>query len=394
MLKSSKSKFTSYVAKLGFLEKYFKIRDRNNFNVFLETLPEPIEKYQKNDIYFSVYKAKDYFEDKWVDEKLKKIVLKLRGTFLRYGDVPLLDQYDKKSSIYLVKAHNIMETADEREIVCDEWLSVRFVPAEGEPSLSEDLDVCKINNLPFVTALKQPTFKNKKSYEVEDIVTISRLCGMKNVNFDNKNIDNFVMPNKLHYTQYSFAVLCNTFLHDIEKNKLPFKLVTCLMRPDFVKKFMILNNEDNNVIKFPLKLAENFLGLSKNSVTIDRNILSYKYPGYFFRSAQLLKFLHKIIRDKKISITSLKRYLGKDFDIEILNKMFYKSKLEFLNKIFGLGDLFSVKGKIPGSTITGEELRDMLDKEVGDAPNMYLMDVRLWNENIRNLMKDLGIIKL
>lgn len=374
------------------LGRYFGFKNNNDASVFLVKLPEPSYVYKKDDVVFSVYKVKDYFNEKWLDEKLKRLVFKLRGTFLRYGNVPLFDEYDRKSAVYLVKASSSIDTSDGKKIICDEWISVRFVPSDGEPNLSEDLDVCLIKDKTFFDFFDNDPSINKK-YHSKNIVTISRLCGMKNVNFNSVKSENISFPNKLQYTTDSFAVLCDVFLNEIEEKKLPFQLVTCLMRPDFVKKFMIENDNDD-VIKFPLTLAKDFLKLPGNHIKIDRKYLSYRYPGYFLKGEHLLNFLHKLIREKRISIISLKKYLGHDFDINMLNKIFYRSKLKFLNKLSKLGDLLSVEGVIEGSTLTGDELRKILDKEVADAPNLYLMDIPEWNKDIKLLLKNLKINKI
>src|SRR5438552_1669450 len=96
--------------------------DRKNVRRLSLTLPKPDSVYSGSGAEFQVYKAKDWAKPKWKSSALKQLLLYSRKTYLRYGDRALLDKYDAKASIYLVKVSYMAEG-----VAIDEWLSVRMV---------------------------------------------------------------------------------------------------------------------------------------------------------------------------------------------------------------------------------------------------------------------------
>ncbi len=99
---------------------------------FLGKLPPPTARYAAPGVEFDVYRAKDLFKNRWNSPALKEILLLCRGSYSRYGDRPLLDAYDTKAAIYLVRASYQQPTTNNQQLV-QEWLSIRMVPGDGKP---------------------------------------------------------------------------------------------------------------------------------------------------------------------------------------------------------------------------------------------------------------------
>ncbi len=100
----------------------------------LSALPAPTAQYAAPGVEFDVYRAKGLHRNRWNSRALKEIVLACRNSYARYGDRPLLDEYDKKAAIYLVRARYPVANLQSPAGSLQEWLSIRMVPGDGKPT--------------------------------------------------------------------------------------------------------------------------------------------------------------------------------------------------------------------------------------------------------------------
>ena len=106
-------------------------------------------------ILFSVYKAKDLHNPRWLDKNLYKILLILRRSYYKYGKRPLIDEYDGKSAIYLVRA---------KKGPYEEWLSFRFTPNDGKPLGGSEIEIYYSNGRLLSAIAREKLFGGRKSF--------------------------------------------------------------------------------------------------------------------------------------------------------------------------------------------------------------------------------------
>ncbi|MEK7680450.1 MAG: hypothetical protein AAB348_00130, partial [Patescibacteria group bacterium] len=93
---------------------------------------KPDKIYEIDSAVFSIFKVKDLNSSNWASETLKNAVLVVRSSYLRYGDVQLIDDYDEKSQIYLCRVKFILSGSENLpDSFAEEWFSVRFVSGNG-----------------------------------------------------------------------------------------------------------------------------------------------------------------------------------------------------------------------------------------------------------------------
>ena len=130
------------------LKQVIKKLSISQINRISKTLREPVASFKNKEAVFDVFRATDLYQNKWNKKSFFEIVCECRRAYQRYGDVPLIDEYDKKSIIYLCRSRFLLKISGvKRKIPMEEWLSIRFIPADESPESTEDLD--------------QYTYKNK-----------------------------------------------------------------------------------------------------------------------------------------------------------------------------------------------------------------------------------------
>ena len=290
---------------------------------------------------FSAYKAKDLHNSRWLDKKLRKILLILRRSYYRYGKRPLIDRYDGKSAIYLVRA---------KKGAYEEWLSFRFTPNDGKPLGGGEIEIYYSNGRSLSVIARKKLFGGRKSFW-KHIVSTSRMCGVP-------------LYTRHKYTAICFAIISYTFMLDSFKRKLPFKYATGIISKKLIADALTIK-------KGGIKISPHFtqsyktLHIGKNSIKIDRNIYTYKFPSYFLDKAQLLSLLRKIVKEKALPKSTL--------------------------NLRRLGDFISKNGKIKGVDLTREKLRAVIDKNVADGPELKLTKISDWNRSILKLIKAAGL---
>src|SRR3989344_9690300 len=100
------------------------------------------------------------------------LICEARKSYLVYGEVPLLDEYDEKSTIYLATARYPVEGSS---MFTEEHITMRLVPANGnfgEPSGTEDLALFVYKDYDGNLYSAKDILKSQ-GIELESVATIS-----------------------------------------------------------------------------------------------------------------------------------------------------------------------------------------------------------------------------
>ena len=123
-----------------------------------------------------------------------------------------------------------------------------------------------------------------------------------------------------------------------------------------------------------------------HKIKIDRKIISYKYPTYFFKTKQLLSLLKDLVQDNLLSDNSFKHYTGLDIPLHELVDSCKCDYVLMLKKINKLGKMLTESGKIKYAKISGPELRSMVDDFVDDGPELKIMMLSDWEQKIEHYL--------
>ena len=311
----------------------------------------PLRTYKIGSVIFRIYKAKNLYHPAWNSVVLKKITKIARQSYLRYGRVPLTDDYDKSAVIYLCRTSYGKS---------EEWLCVRFVPGNTSSThLLEDLNQYVYNGKSIVNIIKNKLVLGANDLQTK-LVAISRLCG--------------ITPNNIamKHTAQAFALINKEFF-----SKTHFSYLLGVFRPEVLKKILRFSSQFS--LSFPD--AYKTLKCRPEQICLDRGWSAYHFPGYFLNVAQLLKLLQKLVKEKKLNIASIKKY-AKNYNPEIKKTANY---MEILKMIYGINTVLLWKGRIPGSKISGEELRVLLGRSVADGPKLKIISVANWKKQLKRI---------
>ncbi|TSC83753.1 MAG: hypothetical protein G01um101413_893 [Parcubacteria group bacterium Gr01-1014_13] len=310
----------------------------------------PLKIYKIGSVIFRIYKAKNLYQPSWNNAVLKKITKLARQSYLRYGRVPLIDEYDKNAAIFLCRSSFGK---------LEEWLCLRFVPGNTDTHLLEDLNQYVYNGKTIVNIIKNKLVFRDNDLQTK-LVAISRLCGIAPKN------------SAMKHTAQAFALINKEFFSETH-----FSYFLGVFRPEVLKK--ILRFSSRFSLSFPD--AYKTLKCRPEQVYLDRSWSAYHFPGYFLNASQLLKSLQKLIEEKKLNIVFIKKY-AKNYNPEIKKTANY---MEILNMIYGINAVLLWKGKIPGSKITGEELRALLDRSVADGSKLKIISAANWKKQLKRI---------
>jgi hypothetical protein len=317
------------------------------------SLPLPIATYKGLGAIFKVYRAKDLHKTKWNNTALKKLVLECRGSYSRYGNRPLLDAYDTKAAIYLVRA---TYKAKDVKSEASEWLSIRMVPGDGklhgvgEPEIYQH----KGKSMDHWIA-KKIMAKDLWS----NVASSSRMCG--------------IAPFKgasHRYTGICFALIHKQFLIDYPLEKFPYRHITAIIRPDFYKRGLGYTFGKKRL--YPKFIpAYKFLDVDRNEVRVKRDIYSYEFPMYWLNQKKLLQLINNLQRkNHKPAIKKL--------EPAMLNKFAIKNA-----EPITIADI----------SITPQKMRSLIDKFVPDVPELKITEATVWYKSMDRLI-NAGKLKL
>lgn len=344
-------------------------------------LPSPTREFQEGDTHVFIYTVKNSDETYFSHPELYKILCEARKSYWRYGDVPLIDKYDAKSSIYLTR---VIYPSIQGGAHCflEEWTSMRFIPASGVPFSTEDLESCIYQGQTLSTHLKKTLFQNHDS-AWERLITISRICRIRpHIFTKNFRFDHQALPQKNKFTAKSFVAMVQLFLdQSVEKGK-NYEWFTALAKEELFTKVLHLNLEEKN-FRFPFFQAAKVLGIPPaRTIRINRSVLSYRYPGYFLHVEELLLLFEKLIDLKRIKDSFLCHLLGITEPFSDFRKKYKELPTMDLVKILqGISSLLLTEGWIENSSLHASQLRSLCDLCVSDAIQLYLSPTFLWQHS-------------
>lgn len=328
----------------------------DEIRALIQNLPQPNSIWKIGNAIFKIYRVKDWFNPIWPNETLYKLLIHARSSYYIYGDRSPLDEYDAKSATYLAQATHFP---------AEEWLSIRLTPYAKKPINESDLSyfLYKKHNINYW--LQKKFFSPKKTY-LDYTAAIDRVCAIRPyfINQQNKYANATLKP-KQKYAGVSYILIAKQCLEDYLQKK-PHLYITSIFNNKMIEKSMIVEWKNE---KFPIEFtpAYKFLNLGASApFSLNRsthNEIIYKFPSYFLDLPATIRLIKKLVNQKILPEQTINHYL--DGNIPEPNE----SNLEKFKKI---GDLFSVKDGIIGSSLTGEELRSFIDKEVPDNKNLEL----------------------
>lgn len=345
---------------------------------------KPVLKEKIGPAEFSIFCSSPLHEPVWSNESEHLLIKEARRTYQRYGKVPLIDPLDSKSAVYLTRTTYPVEINGKWENA-EEWLSMRFVPASGDPLLTEDVIYEVIydgqKQKPLLPHLAE--IKGLKTKElVKGLVTHSRISAVRPyiINGDflksqqNKSEGHHLGKNR--YTALSFALMNQAFFQDAAKLGKQFTTLTSLMHRELTDNILTIKEG----IKLPFIDAAEALMLNKQeTVRLDQSYpkIRFMYPGYFLNIHDLVRLLKTGLLPKEV----LNTYLLHPTTIE---EMLASPKMHHFSN---MGQLFLTKGPISQTNLTGDQLRNNMNKYVRDGPVLRIMSVSAWLQGVKTMIE-------
>lgn len=339
-------------------------------------LPPPVGVFHFNHTAAFVYRVRTISR---LDEpSLLEVVQQARRTYHIYGqDIPLIDSFDHKSAIYLVRfVYRV------NDVETEEWFSMRFVWGGGEPKSNVDMDFYNVvvngKEVPFLDILE-------KNDMLTSTICQSRVCAIRpySVNADLQHVvDEEVTDPRTRKNRYSPVgyVLCfNQFFLDHQVFPFNLRYFICQMHENLYENLLIQK-------KWQLHLMPAYKTLdvpAVGGVFLARRrpgVYVYDYPGYFLDNADLVQAINDLLEMGKINIATLEFYLNGFSWEEVLA---FPLKEHFTN----LGGLLSIDG--PVDNITGASLRDFLDKNVADGPMLWISARQNIENDVRSALESI-----
>lgn len=347
---------------------------------------------------FQIYCAKELFQDAWTHPTLHRLVLEARKTYQEiYGDIDLLDKYDKKSAIYLIRVTYPFSISHNKSIEVEEWFSLRFVPAAHTPVSNEDLNFYMYKNgskkLPvWEYIVKHFLTRNERNHKsiLREFIALSRFCAIRPYATDAKNqrkLDLYNQkvknPLKNKFSGISFALMNEQFFSMAVEQDLPFTYVTAQLNQSMINTILSYKTA-SQIISLPFIKATDALKLKADeTIVLNRNkhdIPVFLYPGYFLNKEELSHVFTECVTTGVLSEATFMKYLPKDVQ---LSDVIAKPRMIHFQKA---GKLLSMKGAIHHDKITGEDLRRIVNERVSDGPSLYIMQRPEWQKGIRTFL--------
>jgi hypothetical protein len=340
-------------------------------------LPEADSKYELGGVEFDVFRVKEMYDSRWKNKSLHKTLSFARTSYQRYGSRDIFDKHDSKAAIYLIHAKYPQSINSGTNQIIHEWLSVRMVPGDGEFNGVGEPELYSYNNIPITELMRK-----KIGCEINDfwkfIYSDSRMCGIHPYILGKKNEIIPLHSEKHKYTPICMALMQLKFMGDYPEDRIPYKYVTAIIKPEIRDKVISLKKGDK-IIKPNFDSAKKTLALKKGDrIQVNRRIYSYNFPRYWL-DLKAFKLLLKDLQNKNIiSKKTITHYLG-NHSIDSL-----EGELKFAN-------MLTEKGMLKFATISAEEFRQLVDKYVPDVPELQIIPIHTWRKGFLKILNAAGI---
>ena len=353
-------------------------------------LPAPLSVWAYDDVRFEVYLPKQLFNPRWGDESLYQLLIDARGSYYVYGDRPPLDNYDAKSAPYLVRVI-YPHISNGQEVMAEEWVSDRLVPLTGKPLGSGELEFFE-HDKKGMEILFQEKFFGVRSpgYHRFFTVTSNRLCGIAPYAASASDDPIFSpRPNRLKYTGICYVLICKHFSDDyLDLAEALYS--TSIIHNKVLEKSMTFE-KGSKLLRVEFAPAWQIFGFAGAAeIRLNRyahDSAAYQFSHYFLDSKKLVICLEELLNRGALAIESFHRYCGANAGAQ--NKI--DPPFEQMRY---LGNLLNVNGPIFGSSLTGKELRGIINAEVPDGPELKITAIETIRENTKNLIAELGIHRM
>src|SRR3989339_40632 len=345
------------------------------------SLPVADESYDWQGVKFDIYLAKKFYSEQWENEPLRALVLKCRESFHRYGKVAVEDGYDNKSLVSIV---GVSYLVDERLV--KEWLTIRLVPAQGEPVLSEDLQVEFLDQKKLFDLIKEKLFYNQEN-SAQRLFTISRFCGIAPYYQD--NFQPVSDQKKIKFTALSFVLLCKFSLKFIDLTD-KHVYITAMFHHNIFERVIYLKHNDQQAY---LELPDTHETLSVNPESLRSFFpgdVVFRHPTYFFKIKELILWVKKMLAEGKINSDTLQLFLKTEIDWDNAQRQLLDNKLALVNQLSSLGDLLSGDELLANSSCNRKQLRQLLEEEVPKSLILKLIYQSDLERRVEKFLTDLN----
>jgi len=338
-------------------------------------LPPPAARYAAPGVEFDVYRAKDLHAKKWNSPALKNILLLCRKSYRRYGNRPLLDEFDKKAAVYLVRARYSKRGIPCRmsHVACriEEWLSIRMVPGDGRPTGVHEPEIFERGGKPVDYWMKK---KIGARGFWRTVAGSQRMCGIHPYKMSSQppavghrqlaaGGRSLAGAQHHRWTPVCFALMHRQFVHDYPLDKFPYRYITALIRPDYYRKglgYAVRGREVRPVFTS----ADSFLGIRRGGIRVKRGVFSYQFPLYWFDARKLLQLVNRLRRkEQKPQLKAL------------APEMFY-----------GITKQPHRPADIAGLRIEPARMKRLMDR-LPDAPGLKITEAGKWYRSMEAILR-------
>ncbi len=315
-----------------------------------------------------VFRVKRALDPCWGNAALYQLLTIARASYLRYGQINPLDEYDNKAVIYAARVSYSYKGAQ----LC-EWLSLRFVPHSGTPIGFEDTSFYLRGNKPVIHEIRRRIL-NPNGLSLRDCVSGSRICGVGP--YLPKPGYAQELPRHNQFAGLCFAAMHRPFFQDYPE----YKLLISQIPDNFLERVLTTPP----MPKPHLTTASRALGYADQAVRLDRNNrYIYKFPLYFLNPGDVLTMFQRLYYDGQINEATLIHYFGN----RLTSAMIKSGNWPSMEKLSNLGLMFNADGRICGSKLTGEDLRGIL-ASVQDGPKLRVVRMPYLKRVINQMIGD------
>jgi hypothetical protein len=291
----------------------------------------------------------------WQSGPLHGLVAQSRESYRAlYGpQVALFDEYDAKAWVYVAIASYTSQGS-----AFDEALTLRFVPAEGLPAYNDDINFyCHKGppERPLLALLGHGMSSLNTGHTLRGCYSQSRMGALRPC----ARRGGTLAGNR--HVGLSWSLMLECFLRDSQNAQRRCRLLTS----QTTENLRILG------AKIPTQPCDERLGLDAGSIALYRQsphvrATCYGVPTYFLNLKDVSALLARLLSEGWLSEATAQAATTEGVSLERALRHPQPHTLKRLNL------LFEARGKLPGSRLTGEDLRRLADDEVRDGPVLRL----------------------